>query len=110
MVTTRMEVTVTTCSVVMVVIWAPAGVVIAGPVAFALEASATREVEALETSDTGQMVVPMVTTSVTRAVDTAPGGRAEMAAVSPAAGQLVTVGAHEITVRTEVCLTVSVVN
>lgn len=47
--------------------------------------------------------------SVTITVETAPGGRAEMAPVSDAAGQLVTVGAQEMMVRTVVASTVSVV-
>lgn len=62
-------------------------------------------------SVTGQTTVVEMTESVTMTVETAPGGRAEMAAVWLAlAGQLGTVGAHEMMVRTAVSLTVRVVN
>lgn len=47
--------------------------------------------------------------SVTITVETAPEGRAEMALLSDAAGQLVIVGAQEMTVRIVVASTVSVV-
>lgn len=47
---------------------------------------------------TGQMVVYSAIVSVTTTVETAPLPRDEMAATSLAAGQLVTVAAHEMTV------------
>lgn len=62
-----------------------------------------------EAAVTGQMVVYWAIVSVTTIVWTAPGGRAEMALLSDAPGQLVTVGAQEMTVRTVVASTVSVV-
>lgn len=58
---------------------------------------------------TGQIVVYWAIVSVTMTVETAPEGRAEMALLSDAAGQLVTVGAQEMTVRIVVASTVSVV-
>lgn len=58
---------------------------------------------------TGQTVVVRSMTLVTRIVDTAPDGSEVRAAVSLAAGHLVTVGAQEMIVETEVTLTVRVV-
>lgn len=70
---------------------------------------ATIDEEIAGTSVTGQTVVVMSTTLVTSIVDTAPGGNEVSAAVSEAAGQLVTVAAHEIIVETDVTLIVNVV-
>lgn len=67
------------------------------------------EEDSEEAAVTGQMVVYWAIVSVTMTVDTAPEGRAEMALLSDAAGQLVTVGAQEMTVRMVVASTVSVV-
>jgi hypothetical protein len=63
-----------------------------------------------DASVTGQMVVERTIVSVTSTVDTTPVPRDAMASVFVAAGQLITVGAQEITVRTEVVSIVKVVS
>jgi len=67
------------------------------------------EEDSEEAAVTGQIVVYWAMVSVIITVETAPEGRAEMALLSDAAGQLVTVGAQEMTVRIVVASTVSVV-
>lgn len=67
------------------------------------------EEDSEEAAVTGQIVVYWAIVSVTITVETAPEGRAEMALLSEAAGQLVIVGAQEMTVRMVVASTVSVV-
>lgn len=62
-----------------------------------------------EAAVTGQMVVYSAMVLVVRIVWTASDPNAEMAEVSVAAGQFVTVGAHEMTVLTWVAATVIVV-